>query len=136
ASVEASAPQASRCSLERIEHMKGRVMTGPLPLTARQSWKALQVHRNEIGDLRALFAADATRGERLTAEAVGIHLDYSKNRITDETVRLLGRAGRRVRAPRADRRDVPRRQDQRDRKPRRPARGPEGAARHVDRRRR
>jgi len=64
-----------------------------LPLTARQSWKALQVHRNDIGEqhLRTLFAADATRGERLTAEAVGIYLDYSKNRITDETVRLLCR---------------------------------------------
>src|SRR5438094_4089885 len=73
--------------------MKGRAMTGMLPLTARQSWKALQVHRNDIGEqhLRTLFAADATRGERLTAEAVGIYLDYSKNRITDETVRLLCR---------------------------------------------
>src|SRR5213595_3295224 len=73
--------------------MKGRAMTGMLPLTARQSWKALQVHRNDIGEqhLRTLFAADGTRGERLTAEAVGIYLDYSKNRITDETVRLLCR---------------------------------------------
>src|SRR5437773_5587254 len=73
--------------------MKGRAMTEMLPLTARQSWKALQVHRNDIGEqhLRTLFAADATRGERLTAEAVGIYLDYSKNRITDETVTLLCR---------------------------------------------
>jgi glucose-6-phosphate isomerase len=73
--------------------MKASDMTAMLPLTARQSWKALQVHRNDIGErhLRALFAADATRGERLTAEAVGIYLDYSKNRITDETVRLLCR---------------------------------------------
>jgi len=68
-------------------------MTTTLPLTARQSWKALQVHRNDVGDrhLRALFAADPTRGERLTAEAVGIYLDYSKNRVTDETITLLGR---------------------------------------------
>ena len=68
-------------------------MTEMLPLTARQSWKALQVHRNDIGErhLRTLFAADATRGERLTAEAVGIYLDYSKNRVTDETVTLLCR---------------------------------------------
>src|SRR5438874_4580675 len=73
--------------------MKGRAMTEMLPLTARQSWKALQVHRNDIGErhLRTLFAADATRGERLTAEAVGIYLDYSKNRVTDETVSLLCR---------------------------------------------
>jgi glucose-6-phosphate isomerase len=68
-------------------------MTAMLPLTSRQSWKALQAHRKDIGErhLRELFAADATRGERLTAEAVGIYLDYSKNRITEETVRLLCR---------------------------------------------
>src|SRR5204862_6437073 len=73
--------------------MKGRAMTGMLPLTARQSWKALQVHRNDIGEqhLRTLFATDATRGERLTAEAAGIYLDYSKNRVTDETLTLLRR---------------------------------------------
>jgi glucose-6-phosphate isomerase len=68
-------------------------MTGMLPLTARQSWKALQTHRNTIGErhLRTLFANDAARGERLTAEAAGIYLDYSKNRVTDETVTLLCR---------------------------------------------
>src|SRR6266513_2101085 len=68
-------------------------MTGMVPLTARQSWKALQVHRNDIGErhLRTLFADDATRGERLTAEAVGIYLDYSKNRVTEGTVSLLCR---------------------------------------------
>ena len=62
-----------------------------LPLTARQSWKALQAHQEKIREvhLRTLFGDDATRGERLTAEAVGIYLDYSKNRITDETVVLL-----------------------------------------------
>jgi len=68
-------------------------MTGMLPLTERQSWKALQAHRNKIRDLhlRTLFVNDATRGERLTAEAVGIFLDYSKNRVTDETLALLCR---------------------------------------------
>src|SRR5262250_2647800 len=68
-------------------------MTEMLPLTSRQSWKALQAHRNTVGErhLRTLFAGDATRGERLTAEAVGIYLDYSKNRVTDETITLLGR---------------------------------------------
>src|SRR5262244_3605574 len=68
-------------------------MTAMLPLTSRQSWKALQAHRNDVGErhLRALFAADATRGERLTAEAVGIYLDYAKNRISDETITLLCR---------------------------------------------
>src|SRR5438132_899692 len=68
-------------------------MTGMLPLTARQSWKALQAHLEKIRELhlRRLFADDATRGERLTAEAVGIYLDYSKNRVTDETLALLCR---------------------------------------------
>src|SRR5256884_586158 len=68
-------------------------MTGMLPLTARQSWKALQAHLEKIRELhlRRLFADDATRGERLTAEAVGIYLDYSKNRVTDEPLALLCR---------------------------------------------
>src|SRR5881628_795370 len=68
-------------------------MTGMLPLTARQSWKALQAQLKKIRPLhlRTLFADDATRGERLTAEAVGIYLDYSKNRVTDETLTLLCR---------------------------------------------
>ena len=68
-------------------------MTKTLPLTARQSWKALQAHQEKIREshLRTLFAEDATRGERLTAEAAGIHLDYSKNRVTDETLALLRR---------------------------------------------
>src|SRR5712664_1046115 len=64
-----------------------------LPLTARQSWKALQAHQEKIREvhLRTLFDDDPTRGERLTAEAAGIHLDYSKNRVTDETLALLRR---------------------------------------------
>jgi glucose-6-phosphate isomerase len=61
------------------------------PLASRPAWKALQVHHREIRDLhlRRLFADDPRRGERLIVEAAGLHLDYSKNRITDETVRLL-----------------------------------------------
>src|SRR2546427_8492968 len=68
-------------------------MTGMLPLTARPAWKALEAQHEKIRDLhlRELFADDATRGERLTAEAVGIYLDYSKNRVTDETAALLCR---------------------------------------------
>ncbi len=68
-------------------------MTGILPLTARPAWKALEAHHEKIRGLhlRTLFADDATRGERLTAEAVGIYLDYSKNRVTEETVALLCR---------------------------------------------
>jgi len=68
-------------------------MTGILPLTARPAWKALEAHHEKIRGLhlRTFFADDATRGERLTAEAVGIYLDYSKNRVTDETLELLRR---------------------------------------------
>src|SRR5437773_841191 len=75
------------------EKTKGRAMTGLLPLTARQSWKALQAHHEKIRSLhlRTLFADDPARGERLTAEAAGIYLDYSKNRVTDETLALLCR---------------------------------------------
>jgi len=55
------------------------------------AWRALEAHAAEIRDrhLRELFGADPTRGERLTLEAEGIFLDYSKNRVTDETLRLL-----------------------------------------------
>src|SRR4249919_314413 len=61
------------------------------PLTERKSWKALGAHYQNIRDLhlRKLFADDPKRGERMTAEAVGLYLDYSKNRITDETLKLL-----------------------------------------------
>jgi glucose-6-phosphate isomerase len=62
-------------------------------LTQRPAWKALAEHYKTVCGLhlRELFAADPRRGERMTAEAAGIYLDYSKNRITDETVRLLVR---------------------------------------------
>jgi glucose-6-phosphate isomerase len=61
------------------------------PLRQRPAWKALEQHYAEIGPqhLRDLFAADPGRGERLTAEAAGLYLDYSKNRVTDETMALL-----------------------------------------------
>ena len=61
------------------------------PLRERTAWRALERHHAEIAPrhLRELFEADPDRGTRLTAEAAGIHLDYSKNRVTDETVRLL-----------------------------------------------
>src|SRR5947207_8778520 len=62
-----------------------------LPLTQRPAWRALQAHYETVRDvhLRTLFAEDPRRGERLAAEAVGLYLDYSKHRITDETIRLL-----------------------------------------------
>src|ERR1700676_581538 len=61
------------------------------PLSKRKAWKALQAHYKKIRELhlRKLFADDPKRGERMTAEAEGLFLDYSKNRITDETLKLL-----------------------------------------------
>src|SRR6516165_1055752 len=60
-------------------------------LTSRKAWKGLEAHYQKVRDLhlRKLFADDPQRGERLTTEAVGIYFDYSKNRITDETLQLL-----------------------------------------------
>jgi len=61
------------------------------PLTKLPAWKALAAHHKKIKDvtLRELFAADTKRGEKLTASAAGLFLDYSKNRVTDETLALL-----------------------------------------------
>ena len=60
------------------------------PLTERAQWQALERHRDVIGPqhLRALFAADAHRGERFTAQAAGWYLDYSKQRVNDDTLRV------------------------------------------------
>src|SRR5215510_772772 len=57
----------------------------------RQAWKALEAHYKQVSKLhlRELFADDPKRGERMAVEAVGLYLDYSKNRITDETLELL-----------------------------------------------
>ena len=62
-----------------------------VPLTQRPAWKALEFHYAEVRNfhLRDLFAVDPARGTRLTAEAAGLFLDFSKNRITDETLKLL-----------------------------------------------
>ena len=61
------------------------------PLTERKAWNALAAHFNQARclHLRDLFAQDPKRGERMTVEAEGLYLDYSKNRITDETLKLL-----------------------------------------------
>jgi len=62
-----------------------------VPLNERPAWKALHAHFDQIGTthLRDLFADDSARGEKFTAQAAGIFLDYSKNRITAETMKLL-----------------------------------------------
>jgi glucose-6-phosphate isomerase len=61
------------------------------PLLERSAWKALAAHYQQVKDthLRQLFAKDLRRGERLALDAVGIYFDYSKNRVTDETLKLL-----------------------------------------------
>src|SRR5499425_1523913 len=60
-------------------------------LTERRAWNALVAHHKKVRDLhlRKLFADDPERAERLTVDAVGLYLDYSKNRVTDETLKLL-----------------------------------------------
>ena len=62
-----------------------------MTITAHPAWQALEAHHRVIRDrhLRELFAEDPKRGERMQAKAAGIYLDYSKNRITEETLRLL-----------------------------------------------
>jgi glucose-6-phosphate isomerase len=72
---------------ERSAHVKDANAS----LTARPAWKALAAHHEKVrgAHLRTLFAGDPDRGDRLTAEAAGLFLDYSKNRVTDETLRLL-----------------------------------------------
>jgi len=64
-----------------------------VPLKERPAWQALLAHHQKIGtlEMRELFASDPKRGERLSVEAHGLYLDYSKNRITDETLALLVR---------------------------------------------
>ncbi|MDD5627620.1 MAG: glucose-6-phosphate isomerase [Elusimicrobia bacterium] len=68
-------------------------MKPALPLTRRESWRALAAHHKKVGKLhlRELFAQDPGRGERMSLEAAGLFLDYSKNRATDETFALLVR---------------------------------------------
>src|SRR5437660_2743496 len=65
----------------------------PAPLTRLPAWQALSEHFEQVKNvhLRQLFADDRRRGDRLAAEAVGLYLDYSKHRITDESLRLLVR---------------------------------------------
>src|SRR5580765_3338058 len=76
------------------------------PLTQRPAWKALAAHYKSVRKLhlRDLFAKDPKRGDRMTAEAIGLFLDYSKNRITDQTLKLLFRLAKESGLP--ERRDA------------------------------
>src|ERR1700748_895368 len=95
--VAATGPTLQGCEGQTPTRISGglmstRVMPSIRPLRDRPAWKALEKHYEDISGkhLRELFASDPTRGERLTVEGAGLFLDYSKNRITDETVQLLG----------------------------------------------
>jgi len=70
----------------------------PVRVTETAEWRALVAHHEQVGGvhLRDLFAADADRGERLSLDAVDLHVDFSKHRVTDETLRLLVAVAERV----------------------------------------
>src|ERR1700676_2894004 len=76
---------------DREQKRNTNMTTGIQSVTVRPGWKALESHHQKIRELhlRQLFADDPKRGERLTTEALGLYLDYSKNRVTDETLKLL-----------------------------------------------
>ncbi|HUW00093.1 MAG TPA: glucose-6-phosphate isomerase [Gallionella sp.] len=89
---------ANERSLERWENEGGEIPqltpsreNSIAPLTTLAAWQALAAHQTKVRELhlRKLFTDDPARGERMTVEAVGIYFDYSKHRITDETLRLL-----------------------------------------------
>jgi glucose-6-phosphate isomerase len=67
------------------------MLTTTEPVTERRSWKALVTHHQNVRELhlRQLFGDDPTRAERMSVQALGLYLDYSKNRVTDETLKLL-----------------------------------------------
>jgi len=76
----------------RVHKERNKAMTTKIvPLTNRKAWKALKAHYKSVRKqhLRKLFAGDPERGEHMTSEAAGIFLDYSKNRITGHTLKLL-----------------------------------------------
>src|SRR4029453_4737349 len=97
--IESATQRLSRrrqcqCISWRISLMaqrKSKMKTTIKPLTQRRAWKALAALRNKTKSLhlRKLFADDPKRGTRLTAQAPGLFLDYSKNRVTDQTLKLL-----------------------------------------------
>jgi glucose-6-phosphate isomerase len=64
---------------------------GMWPASKRAAWERLEDHLGKLRDvhLRDLFADDPSRGRRMTAEAAGVFLDYSKNRVSDDTLKLL-----------------------------------------------
>ena len=93
----------------------------PAAITDTSEWRALVAHADEMRDvhLRTLFADDPARGESMVLEVGDLYLDYSKHRMTAETLRLLAALGPAGRRRGAARRHVRGREDQRDRAARR-----------------
>jgi glucose-6-phosphate isomerase len=89
--LEFSAAYAARTRKAVTQMSTSAVATPTTPLTELSAWKALEAHYKEIAPkhLRELFKSDPSRGTKFTAEALGIYLDFSKHRITDETLKLL-----------------------------------------------
>jgi glucose-6-phosphate isomerase len=81
----------SQAEQKETRERKAEMTAAPATAVARSAWGALRKHLPTIGDvhLRDLFAKDSERGNRFAFEAVGLYFDYSKNRVTDETLRLL-----------------------------------------------
>src|ERR687894_3194949 len=81
----------SRPRARRSPPASDRMTAEVPPLRQRPAWGELERHHGEVRErhLRELFAADEERGTRLTAEGAGLYLDYSKNRVVDETISLL-----------------------------------------------
>ena len=106
---------------------------GTPPLRSQPAWALLAQHYQKLKDvhLRQLFADDHARGERFAVEAAGLYLDYSKNRITEETLTAFASTGSRLWPQGSHRRHVPRRQDQCLGKPRGAARRAAGATRRT-----
>jgi hypothetical protein len=82
---------ASKAKERKIEMAAGVETVTRNSAVKGQAWKKLAIHFEQVRELhlRQLFADDPKRGTRFTAEALGLYLDYSKNRITDETLKLL-----------------------------------------------
>jgi glucose-6-phosphate isomerase len=89
-------PSARFWNADNIILSAQNIMTEPSALTSRPAWQALQNHFNSISPLhlRQMFQEDPRRSEKLSVDAVGIFLDFSKNRITDETIKLLTQLAR------------------------------------------
>src|SRR6266478_2362688 len=90
--IRRGGPRRTKLWNSKGPHMGAQVQSlTKQPLTQRPAWKALSAHYQIISKLhmRKFFADDPKRGERMTAEAVGLYLDYSKNRVNDETLKLL-----------------------------------------------